>query len=217
MRMTHLMPAVLASTLLVAPMLAYAQAPATPPAGGTGSTLGQSVTPGQPAPPAAGIGPGTTPGGAPGQMPGQTTGQATPGQTGGTTTMTPGTPASPGTAGMTAPGTTAGQAAFPAGSAVMARPRMSQIIGSNVYNEENNSIGSVDDIVLVPPAGASAQGPMAIVQVGGFLGMGGRLVSVPLRDLQWNAENSRMVLPGATRDSLRERPEFDYDTVRTTR
>lgn len=227
MRRNILTPAALASALLVAPMLAYGQTQTTPPGGGptTTQTTPQAVTPGQPAPPTAGTSPGMTPGGAIGQTPGS----ATPGTTPGTsapmgTGTTPGTTAP--AAGMTAPGTTTGatgQAAFPAGSAVMARPRMSQIIGANVYNDENNSIGSVDDIILVPPAGAAAagaaagagQGPLAVIQVGGFLGLGGRLVAVPLRDLQWNAERERVVLPGATRDGLRERPEFNYDTVRT--
>lgn len=211
MRRNILTPAALASALLVAPMLAYGQTQTTPPGGGP--TAPQAVTPGQPAPPTAGTAPGMTPGGAIGQTPGMTTPGTSPGTT---------APA----AGMTAPGTTTGatgQAAFPAGSAVMARPRMSQIIGANVYNDENNSIGSVDDIILVPPAGAAAagaaagagRGPLAVIQVGGFLGMGGRLVAVPLADLQWNAERERVMLPGATRDGLRERPEFNYDSVRT--
>ncbi|WP_206931085.1 hypothetical protein [Roseococcus thiosulfatophilus] len=216
MRRTILTPATLAAALLVAPMLAYGQTQSAPPGGGPTMTPAtpQAVTPGQPAPPTAGTAPGMTPGGAIGQTPGS----ATPGTTPGTTA-----PA----AGMTAPGTTAGatgQAAFPAGSAVMARPRMSQVIGANVYNDENNSIGSVDDIILVPPAGAAAagaaagagRGPLAVIQVGGFLGLGGRLVAVPLTDLQWNAERERIVLPGATRDGLRERPEFNYDSVRTS-
>ena len=210
MRMTHLMPAALASALLVAPMLAYGQAPST---GGTGSTPGQTVTPGQPAPPTAGMSPGMTPGGAVGQTPNDIRGSSM-GQRG----TTPGMGTTPGTTAGT--GTTAGagnQAMFPAGSAVMARPRMSEIIGANVYNQENNSIGSVDDVILVPTAGSGQQGPMAIVQVGGFLGLGGRLVSVPLADLQWNAEEERMVLPGATRESLEQRPEFTYDSVRRSR
>lgn len=211
MRRNILTPAALASALLVAPMLAYGQTQTPPPGGGptTTQTAPQAVTPGQPAPPTAGTAPGMTPGGAIGQTPG-------------TAGTSPGTTAP--TAGMTAPGTTAGAgAAFPAGSAVMARPRMSQIIGANVYNDENNSIGSVDDIILVPPAGAAAagaaagagRGPLAVIQVGGFLGLGGRLVAVPLTDLQWNAERERVMLPGATRDGLRERPEFNYDSVRT--
>jgi len=195
----------LASALLVAPMLAFAQAqPATPPGGGptTTPTTPQAVTPGTTPPPAVGTAPGMTPGGRVGETPNPTPTQVDrPG-------AMMGSPADRGAA--------ANREVFPAGSAVMARPRMSEIIGANVYNHENNSIGSVDDIILVPPSGSGAQGPLAIVQVGGFLGLGGRLVSVPLAELQWNAENERMVLPGATRDSLRERPEFRYETLRAT-
>lgn len=221
MRNTQFLPAALASALLVAPMLAHGQTPATPP--------GQSVTPGQPAPPTLGISPGMTPGGAVGQMPDRQPG-LTQGQRGGTvTTTSPPMPGSPMTgspmtgspmSGSPMSGGT-GQVAFAPGSAVMARPRMSQLIGAHVYNQDNNSIGSIDDVILVPPAGAGQagrpSGPLAIVQVGGFLGLGGRLVSVPLADLQWNAANERVVLPGASRESLTERPEFSYDSLRTSR
>jgi len=205
------------------PQTTTPQQPTTPP----------GVSPGQPAPPSPGLSPGMTPGGAVGEMPDRTTGTdrqtqvpggaqpVAPGDRGGTITTTPpagttGTVGAPTTTQptMTQPTTTQPAATFPPGSAVMARPRMSQIIGSNVYNEENNSIGSVDDIILVPPTGAGHEGPIAVLQVGGFLGIGGRLVAVPLGDVQWNPDRERLLLPGATTDSLRNQPEFRYDTIR---
>lgn len=188
-------------------------------------TTPQGVTPGQPAPPSAGLSPGMTPGGAVGEMPDRTTGTnrqtqvpggqpaMTQGERGGTITTTTTPPV--GTTGTVGTQTTRQTGAvFPPGSAVMARPRMSQIIGSNVYNEENNSIGSVDDIILVPPTGAGQDGPIAVLQVGGFLGIGGRLVAVSLGDVQWNTERERLVLPGVTADSLRAQAEFRYDSIR---
>jgi hypothetical protein len=99
---------------------------------------------------------------------------------------------------------------FTPGTAVHARPRMSQIIGAAVYNEQNDRIGTVDDVVLIAPQGT---GPVAVLQVGGFLGLGGRLVSVPLAELRWNTERERVMMPGATQEMLRTRPEFDYDRV----
>ena len=146
----------------------------------------------------------------------------------------------------TAPAATAPSAqvaTLTSGSAVMARPRMSQIIGASVYNDRNEKIGEVEDILLAPPAGAQApmttpsgvtsapasvpaapgqasivtavgQGPVAIIQVGGFLGMGGRLVSVSLTDLRWNGSNEHIVLPGATVESLRGRPAFEFAMLR---
>jgi len=58
------------------------------------------------------------------------------------------------------------------------------------------------------------QGPMAVIQVGGFLGMGGRLVMVPLSELQWNAERERIIMPNASKESLQGRPAFTYDSLR---
>jgi sporulation protein YlmC with PRC-barrel domain len=46
--------------------------------------------------------------------------------------------------------------------------RASRVIGSAVYNENNESVGEVDDIVL--PANGS--GPVAVVSVGGFSASG---------------------------------------------
>jgi hypothetical protein len=90
------------------------------------------------------------------------------------------------------------------------RPRVSQLIGSRVYNESNESIGEVDDVLLTQ----GGQGPVAVLQIGGFLGIGGRMVSIPLSDLSWNAERERWVLRGATREQLQQRPEFQYSQLR---
>ena len=107
-----------------------------------------------------------------------------------------------------AAGTAAATLAAP-GSAVAGQPRASKLIGANVYNENNESIGEVSDILLTYRTG----GPAAVLSVGGFLGIGDRLVTVPLADLKWNSERERVVLGGATKDSLKSRPEFRYDQL----
>ena len=88
------------------------------------------------------------------------------------------------------------------------RQRVSQIIGSRVYNDRNEAIGEVDDIIMTGTT------PTAIVSVGGFLGIGARLVAVPMSDLQWNGERERIVLPGASKEQLQSRPAFDYGSLR---
>ena len=83
--------------------------------------------------------------------------------------------------------------------------RASKIVGANVYNDRNETIGSVDDLVL-----SDSGAPTAVVSVGGFLGIGSKLVAVPFNQLRWNAEQSRWVLNGVTKDSLTALPSFSY-------
>jgi hypothetical protein len=210
----------LAAGLVAAPTLAFAQADGTPgnPAG-TAASRAIDRAAGQP----------TIPDGAPGNPPGTAVGRAVDRATG--------QPTSPDGTGNNPPGTAldraaerVGQAVTPSGTApapaarapaampattstaaiVSPRPRMSQVIGARVYNAEGETIGSVEDVML----GSAANNAMAIIQVGGFLGLGGRLVAVPLAELQWNAERERIMLPGATKDELRARPEFSFPDTR---
>jgi hypothetical protein len=149
----------------------------------------------------------------------QTQGQTVPGaQPSPTRPMNPATdPTAPAVIAPTMPGagTMPGAALNPpaatAGSVMAARPRMSQIIGSRIYNDRDQNVGEVDDVLLTP------NGPMAIVQVGGFLGIGGRLVQMPLNDVRWNAERERLVLPGASKEALETRPAFEYDPAHRRR
>jgi sporulation protein YlmC with PRC-barrel domain len=83
--------------------------------------------------------------------------------------------------------------------------RASKLIGAAVYNDANERIGTVDDLILSPEDKAVA----AIVQVGGFLGVGGKLVAVPYHQLQADKDN-KLVLAGANKDSLNVMPGFTY-------
>jgi hypothetical protein len=87
--------------------------------------------------------------------------------------------------------------------------RASKVIGSAVYNENNESIGEIDDI-LIPPGGSA---PVAVISVGGFLGIGAKLVAVPYDRLNMAANsNGRWTLAGATKDSLGSLPTFTYES-----
>jgi hypothetical protein len=133
----------------------------------------------------------TPPDGTPGNPPGTAAGRAL-----GTTDNASGTSA----------GATTGSLAVDSATARSGR-RASKVIGANVYNENNESIGEVDDI-LIPPGGGA---PVAVISVGGFLGIGAKLVAVPYDRLQ-NTNSSRWTLAGATKDSLTSLPTFAYDT-----
>jgi hypothetical protein len=50
----------------------------------------------------------------------------------------------------------------------------------------------------------------AILQVGGFLGLGGHLVAVQFDSLMIPADGSKLVLPGANKDIITKLPEFVY-------
>jgi sporulation protein YlmC with PRC-barrel domain len=82
--------------------------------------------------------------------------------------------------------------------------RASKLIGAPVYNEQEERIGSIDDLIISPDRAVS----FAVVSVGGFLGLGGRLIAIPVEQLR--EEKDRLILPGATKEALTKLPEFKY-------
>jgi hypothetical protein len=83
--------------------------------------------------------------------------------------------------------------------------RTSKLVHTGVLNDRNEKIGSLDDIVI-----GRDRVLFAILQVGGFLGMGGHLVAVPYQALQINDDGSKIVLPNASKEELKKLPEFVY-------
>jgi hypothetical protein len=83
--------------------------------------------------------------------------------------------------------------------------RTSKMVGSTVVNEANETVGTIDDLIVTP----SEKVPYAVLSVGGFLGMGTKYIVVPFSALE--VKDNKMVLPGATKDSLKSLPEFKYN------
>ena len=81
--------------------------------------------------------------------------------------------------------------------------RASKIIGSTVYDEQNQNVGSVKD-VLVDRSGNVRS---VVVDVGTFLGMGGKFVTVPLNDIK--TDHDRLTL-NKTKGQLKAAPEFHF-------
>ena len=79
-----------------------------------------------------------------------------------------------------------------------------QIFGSPVFNDLNERIGSVDDIIVTFDKSVS----YAIVNAGGFLAMTKHDVAVPVSQLK--LVDGKLVLPGATKAALKEVPPFEY-------
>jgi len=82
--------------------------------------------------------------------------------------------------------------------------RTSKVVGSTVYNDANEAVGTIDDLIVTPTETV----PFAVLSVGGFLGMGTKYVVVSFSSLV--VKDKKMVLPGATKDSLKSLPEFKY-------
>jgi sporulation protein YlmC with PRC-barrel domain len=83
--------------------------------------------------------------------------------------------------------------------------RMSKLIGSNVINDKNEKIGTLDDVIA-----DKKQVNFAVLQVGGFLGMGGHLVVVPYDNLVIDDKGQKITLPGASKDELKKLSAFNY-------
>jgi sporulation protein YlmC with PRC-barrel domain len=100
--------------------------------------------------------------------------------------------------------------------------RASKVIGVNVYNEQNQKLGDISELII----DSSGRVDGAVIGVGGFLGMGEHNIMVPLNKLKFSNEagktttgtkNSdtkewypdRAVL-NADKDQLKAMPEFKY-------
>ena len=83
--------------------------------------------------------------------------------------------------------------------------RTSKIVGASVYIDPNTTIGSVDDLIMTK----DDKIVMAILSVGGFVGLGSKLVAVPFDQLQ-QGQDGKMMLPGVTKDQLNGMPNFVY-------
>jgi len=86
--------------------------------------------------------------------------------------------------------------------------RASHIIGSNVLNDANDTIGKIDDLIVSPDDNKSAY---VVISVGGWLGMGSHLIAVPNDNL--HITSTKVILPGATKEALKNLPEFKYSTM----
>jgi sporulation protein YlmC with PRC-barrel domain len=86
--------------------------------------------------------------------------------------------------------------------------RASKMIGSAVYDVQNRKIGHVKDLVL----DREGQVASVIVDVGAFLGMGGKYVAVNLRDLK--TDHNRLTLD-LTKEQLQQAQNYRLENPNT--
>jgi sporulation protein YlmC with PRC-barrel domain len=85
--------------------------------------------------------------------------------------------------------------------------RASKLIGSQVTNEKNEKIGEIDEIII----DAANKATFAVLEVGGFLGLGAHKIAVPYETLRIDPAGKRIDLPGSTKESLKALPEITYE------
>jgi ribosomal 30S subunit maturation factor RimM len=86
--------------------------------------------------------------------------------------------------------------------------RTSKLIGTNVKNNDGDTIGKVDDLII----SSGDQMLQSILSVGGFLGIGERHVAIPFKDLKMaRANDNPEVFYQATKAELEGMPKFSYD------
>lgn len=130
----------------------------------------------------------------------QTTTPSTP------ATPTPGAPMTQGAApGTPTPGSTGVTVTQVDVVAMQSGWRASKVVGMDVYDDRDNKIGSVDELIIT----RNERVPVAVLSVGGFLGIGAKLVAVPFQQLRMVGDD-KLTLPGATTDSLKALPDFAY-------
>ena len=86
--------------------------------------------------------------------------------------------------------------------------RASKMIGSAVYDVQNRKIGSVDDVILNKAGKVDA----VVIDVGSFLGMGGKDVAVPPSDIK--TDNNRLTLD-RTKEQLQQMASYDLKNGNT--
>ena len=78
------------------------------------------------------------------------------------------------------------------------------IMGKDVYNEKNEKVGVVDDLIITPDKAVS----YAIIGTGGFLGMDKHDVAIPVN--HFKLVEGKITLPGATKEAVKALPAFQY-------
>jgi sporulation protein YlmC with PRC-barrel domain len=100
--------------------------------------------------------------------------------------------------------------------------RASKLVGVNIYNEQNDKIGEIDDVII----DGSGKVDGVVVSVGGFLGMGEHDVMMKMNQIKFankagttttgsTSSDSKQWYPdrgtvNATKDQLKAMPQFKY-------
>ena len=79
-----------------------------------------------------------------------------------------------------------------------------QILGQAVYNDKNERVGAIDDVIVTSDKAIS----YAVLNAGGFTGLTKHDVAIPVS--HFKLTGNRLVLAGATKEALQNYPAFEY-------
>lgn len=80
------------------------------------------------------------------------------------------------------------------------------LLGKTLYNDAGLKVGKVEDLIISPDRSVS----YVIVGAGGFVGIGRHDVAIPVSQIQ--DQSGKLVMAGATKDSVKSLPQFTYAT-----
>jgi sporulation protein YlmC with PRC-barrel domain len=83
--------------------------------------------------------------------------------------------------------------------------QISKLIGRSVQNDKAEKIGTVDDFIVT-----KERSLITVLQVGGFLGLGGYLIAVPYDSLNISDDGQKITLAGGSKEALQKLPEFKF-------
>jgi|SRR6476661_5354241 sporulation protein YlmC with PRC-barrel domain len=83
--------------------------------------------------------------------------------------------------------------------------KVSNVVGMKVQDTDGKKLGDIKDLVIDPMDGSIGY---AVLDFGGFLGIGDKYFAVPWEALQWTADRKAIVLDVSKKD-LKQAPGFD--------
>jgi hypothetical protein len=85
------------------------------------------------------------------------------------------------------------------------------LMGKSIYNDAGQKVGKVEDLIISPDKNVT----YVIVGAGGFVGIGRHDVAIPVSQIK--NENGKLLMPQATKASIKAMPAFDYSIDNTKR
>jgi sporulation protein YlmC with PRC-barrel domain len=84
-----------------------------------------------------------------------------------------------------------------------------KVEGTSVYNTSGEKLGSIDDLMIDKLSG---QVCYAVLEFGGFLGMGADRYPIPWRVLKYSTDRGGYIVP-LDKDRLSNAPRYDESSV----